>query len=146
MAFNKDGLQISPGVPPVGEAERVAGTHTHLLPRLEDWGEGEEVVLLCGNCGDEYLHQLSIEVYPRHEDEDGVDGVDIDFYTGETTRVDARLNPSMRRQGLRIAFGCEGCGGVDEEHKFIPVCYLTIFQHKGNTFVEWEVGGDAAGG
>jgi len=43
--------------------------------------------------------------------------------------TDISKNPSKRRDGIRIAFECEACG---------PVQPLVIYQHKGETFVEWE--------
>lgn len=41
-------------------------------------------------------------------------------------------NPSPRRQGLLIEFSCETCG-MGKQHRHI----LQIYQHKGQTYVEW---------
>jgi hypothetical protein len=39
------------------------------------------------------------------------------------------VNPSARRDGIRVFFVCENCGKDSA---------LTIVQHKGETYVEWE--------
>jgi hypothetical protein len=41
----------------------------------------------------------------------------------------ARPQPSSRRDGLAIAFWCEGCHGEFE---------LTLAQHMGNTEISWR--------
>lgn len=38
-------------------------------------------------------------------------------------------NPSLRRDGIRIAFACENCTTLPD---------LTIVQHKGATQLQWE--------
>ena len=99
--------------------------------------------LLCPSCGGEYLHHYRIEVSDRGEDDDSVLFTSITTGTvpvgekppqfpvsvGPKSNPDSR-NPSARRQGLRVIFWCEGCAADLQ---------LMISQHKGNTFVEWDV-------
>jgi len=87
-------------------------------------------VLCCPNCGGEYLHHTTIEVFNRkHEDswhglhciiDDTKIRADIDASKG---------NPSERRNGIKIKFWCEYCG---------LSTWLHILQHKGNTYIGWS--------
>lgn len=91
-------------------------------------------VLLCPNCNGSYLHHDLVRVYGRvHEDD-----LNLVKVTVETTQYGDRTftprkpdhgNPSGRRDGLAVRFWCEFCAAVSE---------LTIFQHKGETFLEWR--------
>lgn len=91
-------------------------------------------LLKCPSCKDTYLHQENTTIYQRGEDADwtrvmaqnGNEMVVTDFPS-----QDVVANPSSRRHGLVIEFWCETCGGEGTTHK------LAIYQHKGNTFVEW---------
>lgn len=94
--------------------------------------EGE---LLCPCCGENYLHQSTVEVYSR-DTEDAPSRATIvvmeagDPFCEPKVPTRTRGNPSSRRQGLRIGFWCETC---DKQPS------LTIAQHKGVTYVAWEV-------
>lgn len=86
--------------------------------------------LNCPRCGSAYLHQGTVTVYDRGEDQAAcvktvVEGgrVSVDPYGNNTD------NPSMRRHGLTIQFDCEGCGDK-------PI-FLTVAQHKGCTEIGW---------
>ena len=83
--------------------------------------------LLCQNCGLEWLHQVETNVFEREPDAE--DGFHVRI-TRKLSTVDRHLdeNPSGRRSGLSITFSCEQCDAL-------PV--LNIYQHKGQTFVEW---------
>ena len=82
--------------------------------------------LCCPRCDFFYLHQTAVEVWNRKEDED-VGGIRI---TQEGNVAEATGdNPSARRSGVSIAFECEECPCNAE---------LVIFQHKGQTFIEWR--------
>lgn len=87
---------------------------------------------LIAPCGDTWLHQHRVEMFCRSEDEAFCEKVEIDHYSGRVMqkRVDNSQNPSDRRQGMRIIFSCETC--EDGEH------HLTIKQHKGMTYIQWE--------
>lgn len=89
-------------------------------------------VSTCPNCGGCYLHHDKVEVFERAEDaEDGTHAV-VD---GHMVKVDRNisLNPSRRRGGLLVHFRCEDCSAR-------PV--LSIVQHKGNTYLGWQKGGN----
>lgn len=85
--------------------------------------------LVCPSCNEGFLHQDRVEVFDRQEDADT--GAHVVVEGGVVTvDSDQEGNPSRRRDGVRIRFRCGICAVV-------PV--LTIIQHKGNTFVAWEV-------
>lgn len=96
---------------------------------------GDDHELMCPGCGSEHLHHEAVTVFSRYEDQDTVALTTITPATREQSSIttvettDGHGNPSGRRHGLRIRFSCEGCGGVFG---------LTMAQHKGQTFVEWE--------
>ena len=90
--------------------------------------------LICPICEGDNLHQQAVGVYhnpfdSRREDSRGVlvtpDGecvVHTELHAGV-------LNPSDRRDGIRISFWCEhSCKTPD----------LLIIQHKGTTYLGWE--------
>ena len=84
-------------------------------------------------CGSDYLHQGNVTVFQRDEDnafttiiaQDG-DTAQVSVFPSQDT-----CNPSPRRHGLILEFHCESCG---QDGK---VQQLAIFQHKGNTYMEW---------
>lgn len=88
--------------------------------------------LLC-KCGSDYLHQGNTTIFERGEDGDIVTVIAQDDCTAQVTNFPSRdtCNPSPRRHGLIIEFGCEMCGADGSVQR------LAIFQHKGNTIMEW---------
>lgn len=96
-------------------------------------------VLLCPNCGSTYLHQTDVAVFLRHEDEDQVKVVTVTDSAHEAVIANnISLNPSPRRYGLRISFWCEECdGGATDDEPSNRVPDLAIYQHKGETYIEW---------
>lgn len=83
-------------------------------------------ILCCPYCGFHCTHQVSTEIFERDEDEDWKRVL----ITQTAILMDNKgKNPSDRRNGLRIYFTCEGCNNQPK---------LVIYQHKGNTFVQWE--------
>ena len=92
------------------------------LPKFTD----DNNAVLCPRCGFFYLHQEAVEVWNREEDKD-VEGIRI-TEGGQVAKATGD-NPSDRRSGVSIAFSCEGCPGDVE---------LVIYQHKGQTFIEWR--------
>jgi hypothetical protein len=89
--------------------------------------------LRCPACRGECLHHDKVEVFSRSEDSpDTMTAVT----TGDgVTRVEMiasskSLNPSKRRDGLRVHFSCEHCSAT-------PI--LEIAQHKGSTLVNWRI-------
>ena len=86
---------------------------------------------VCPRCGDTYLHQGTVYLYNR-DVEDSSFGflVEVSAATTKSTQRASMVNcPSGRRDGLSIDMDCEVCG---------PVGRLTIYQHKGETFIGWQ--------
>jgi hypothetical protein len=102
--------------------------------------------LRCPYCSETYLHQGGVAIFEREEDADQVKVVTVSGGAVHEATIanNVSLNPSPRRYGLRISFWCEHCSGAgtDEEREHgagnkIPD--LAIYQHKGETFIEWMV-------
>ena len=88
-------------------------------------------MLNCPRCGAELLHHVSTTVYDRKEDAPTV--VETTVSKGHVEvdpKSDGIGNPSSRRDGVVIAFTCEGCGDEPIE--------LGIAQHKGSTEIGWR--------
>ena len=100
-----------------------------VLPKDQsDYDNGLE----CPKCGGPNLHHGDVTVFSRHEDEKSTTITTVescgDVLVTQMKSLDCG-NPSSRRDGLRIAFGCENCGEVQD---------LCIAQHKGTTFMHWD--------
>ena len=89
-------------------------------------------------CGSDYLHQGNITIFERGEDDDTTTVIAQDGKTVQASDFPNRdtCNPSPRRHGLIIEFDCEDCG-VSNGRPDGALQRLAIFQHKGNTFMEW---------
>ena len=88
--------------------------------------------LECPHCGENYLHQIKVDVFQRSEDEESVFHVQVGNTRIAKTAVvnnNRSGNPSLRRNGLTITFSCETC---EETPK------LDLAQHKGCTLVTWR--------
>jgi hypothetical protein len=83
--------------------------------------------LLCPFCGSDYLHHGKVEIFDRQEDNETGLHVSVDA-SRVTLDSDISGNPSLRRQGLKIHFGCENCNGAS---------ILTLAQHKGTTYMKF---------
>ena len=93
--------------------------------------------LHCPSCRGDNLHQEEVTAFWRQED--GEQGLKVTSKFSPfcepgnpTSSISTELegNPSSRRDGLRVRFNCETC-------QEIPC--LIISQHKGSTFIHWEV-------
>lgn len=84
-------------------------------------------------CGSDYLHQGNVTVFARSEDEDTTTVIAQAGRTVQATDFPSRdtCNPSPRRHGLILEFDCEECGQDGKVQR------LAIYQHKGNTYMEW---------
>jgi hypothetical protein len=93
----------------------------------------EDKQLVCPGCGEDYLHQGNVYVYSRAEDDETVvvHAISGDLASKNLFQNKGSGNPSSRRHGMRISFTCECCG--DDGY-----WDLLIYQHKGNTYVEWD--------
>jgi len=91
--------------------------------------EDGQIILACPHCGEAFLHQYKTEIFDR--DEDDIEGLHVitDREKGIIIKKDLEGNPSKRRDGLRIHFFCEICQAS---------CALEIYQHKGQTFVNFK--------
>lgn len=89
--------------------------------------------LQCAGCGFEYTHCESIEIFHQVDDTSKKNGVHITVKGLAELKIDRDIsrNPSARRDGVRMTFSCENCDVLS---------VLTIAQHKGNTFVEYDPG------
>ena len=92
----------------------------------------------CPACGGNYLHHKGIMYYNRNEDSETGDFVILcktekgGFKVTQETNYSMTHCPSPRRDGMEIFFTCECCPAKS---------ILAIYQHKGQTFIEWkEVG------
>ncbi len=89
-------------------------------------------ILLCPHCDNDYLHHEGVEIYNRKEDAtaDRISVSTCNEHNKYELNIDqGGKNPSGRRDGIRVFFSCESCGQASA---------LTITQHKGQTFMEWE--------
>lgn len=83
----------------------------------------------CGGGGN--LHHGNVTVFKRGEDGDITTVIAQNGDTAQTSKFPSAdtCNPSPRRSGMLIEFECEQCPEKNMR--------LAIFQHKGDTFVEW---------
>ena len=87
-------------------------------------------VLLCGGCGNNFVHHKAIAIYTRHEDETKYLKTVVADHKAISYLVERDAsNPSSRRDGITIEFECENCSSKPR---------LMLVQHKGQTFVEWD--------
>ena len=94
--------------------------------------EGIQDTLACPACGGGNLHHGMVTVYSRGEDALKTDITSVRASGAVLTlKLDSHEteNPSPRRHGMAVKFTCETCDAL-------PV--LTLFQHKGSTYVEWR--------
>jgi hypothetical protein len=98
-----------------------------------------DIVVRCPRCHGPQLHHGMVRIFTRRSHEDApshivtvnADGtVHMEPPTSDCHLPRTQKNPSSRRDGLRIEFFCEDCGGG---------LFLEISQHKGSTNVEWFV-------
>lgn len=109
-----------------------------LVTLNEGYGLGN--TLLCPCCGGEYLHHESVKVYDRNEDAKQTRVTMVGSTIAVATTDSERSgNPSSRRDGLSIDFWCESCSGYDENKPPAKTMRLHILQHKGNTYLRWEI-------
>lgn len=100
--------------------------------KIRDQGDYADT-LSCPVCNENYLHQGAVTVYSRGQDSETVVATRIAEFRGihSSTVLDVKSrNPSLRRDGLRIEMECEHCGEIGD---------MLVYQHKGCTFLEWDL-------
>lgn len=104
-----------------------------------NYGLGE--ALVCPKCNNEYLHHDRVNIFDRPEDAEVVRKTSVGIESVSVANVDNSTsgNPSGRRDGLSIDFWCETCGDAESEDRIKEYKRLHILQHKGNTFLRWEI-------
>jgi len=90
---------------------------------------GDYDQLYCPRCGEMNLHQDIVSVFNRNEEDSETGLKAIVSRSGVNIKTDQRGNPSSRRDGMIIHFWCEHCPG--------HILRLSIYQHKGTTYVDW---------
>ena len=105
----------------------------------------EDNLLVCPTCNETYLHQQNTTIFERHEDEEITTVIAQNDRTVQVSdfRSEDTCNPSHRRHGMLIEFKCEHChnwGADGPSDEYRTPHRLAIYQHKGNTFMEWQVG------
>ena len=91
--------------------------------------ENDNDVLKCAHCLGEYTHVRAITWFRRDEDCDNCNTLFADIKTQKTMVTTNQLNPSARRDGLRVIYECECCGEYSS---------MNISQHKGLTHLTAE--------
>ena len=97
--------------------------------------------LVCPNCGETYLHSQEVFVF---NDAIGTNKVAVTAVKTDNETVQSISppelsgNPSMDRQGIKIAFTCEHCHDFDDSSGPDSRYYLNMAQHKGVTFMFWD--------
>jgi len=87
--------------------------------------------LCCSHCGFNYIYHTKTEVFER-EGEDVPKGIHVIIGANDVKiKKDMKGNPSPRRDGIKIYLSCENCD---------KITVLTIVQHKGNTYLDYQEG------
>jgi hypothetical protein len=97
---------------------------------LNDGYEEGKGVLKCAGCGEEYTRVKGVYWFRRGEDRSSCDTgfLTLSGHQG-AVKTSNKLNPSARRDGLRVIYNCEHCETISS---------LNIEQHKGNTYIGVE--------
>lgn len=86
-------------------------------------------ILHCPNCKNSYLHQGDVEVFNGEEKGSSVFVSRKGCSTHSFGENEIGGNPSFERNGLLMRFRCEHCN---------EPLVLSIYQHEGQTFIEWQ--------
>jgi hypothetical protein len=113
-------------------------------PVLLNEGHSDGCILACPQCKGDCLHHTGVSIYEREREDGATTDFRISAGRGDAgfdpeqnrhaTNIQIRQdsthdNPSNRRGGIAIRFYCEFCNKSSE---------LTVFQHKGNSYIAWR--------
>ena len=88
--------------------------------------------LECPRCGGNNLHHIYVTVWDREEDAKYTRLTSVaNGNVKQSEELSEVVNPSLRRDAITIYFDCENCGDG---------LALSIIQHKGTTYTEWDMG------
>ena len=114
--------------------------------RLGDHANGLGTELLCPTCSGNNLHQRNVTIFEPHWDGRTIvmQQTEHDMHVTPFPSRDT-CNPSLGQQGILIEMECESChySYEDSEGDAMPkepLHRLAIYQHKGTTYVEWQLG------
>ena len=117
---------LIPDAPIARLSETYDGYTKHPHTEGPDGMPGASSIIACPRCGCEEMHLQNMRTWLRGEDED-IPGLSLEM-DGSVRPIIGAANPSARREGMTLEFECEaGC-----------CSQLTIWQHKGPTFIQWE--------
>ena len=99
--------------------------------------------LLCPVCNGNNLHQESVVMYDRVMDPHTVlvTRANAGNIQARPMPVSEAGNPSADRNAVAIEFWCENCHGElnGETPEYADYFRLQIQQHKGTTFLDWNI-------
>ncbi len=109
-----------------------------LNPAVVDSSNYGELICPCGGGGN--IHQENVTIFVCGESSHTTTVIAQDGRSVQATEFPSQdtCNPSPARQGMLIEFTCEQCSYSAQENSTPDKTFrLAIFQHKGNTFMEW---------
>jgi len=109
-----------------------------LNPAVVDSENYGELICPCGQGGN--IHQENVTIFVCGESAHTTTVIAQDGRSVQATEFPSQdtCNPSPARQGMLIEFTCEQCSYSAQENSIPDKTFrLAIFQHKGNTFMEW---------
>ena len=111
-----------------------------LNPAVVDSDSYGQLNCPCGDGGN--IHQGNATIFECGEDPHTTTVIAQDGCNVQATKFPSQdtCNPSPRRHGMLIEFTCEQCSykyNGEDDATLEKTFRLAIFQHKGNTFMEW---------
>lgn len=108
-----------------------------LNPAVVDSDNYGELLCPCRKGGN--IHQENVTIFQPGKGAGTTTVIAQDERNVQVTEFPSQdtCNPSPERQGMLIEFSCEQCSYNAEATELVKVFQLAIFQHKGNTFMEW---------
>lgn len=92
--------------------------------------------LICPDCGESYLHQELVEIIFRDREDGDATSVEMSKDLLTMRRLKNEQIKQTRRHITSIYFSCENENCLETEN--VESLKLNIYQHKGQTYMEWE--------